>query len=71
MKKLLFLAIMAMCTMSVSAKGSVTYKTSCGIEGTTVGPEFFDSYEEFVEYLHELNVIACDEDGDVEYTEIV
>ena len=36
------------------------FKTWCGVEGMTVGPECFKNGYDFGEYLQELNEAYCD-----------
>lgn len=71
MKKLMFMAALAVFSLGASAGDSVSVTTSCGKQTTTIGPSAFNSNEEFKAYLHEVNFALCQEDGNVTYQQTV
>ncbi len=40
-KKLFIIIVAAMLTVSVGSFAGIAFTTSCGVEGMTVGPDFF------------------------------
>ena len=45
---------------STEVFAGIYFKTWCGVEGMTVGPECFKNGYDFGEYLQELNEAYCD-----------
>ena len=64
MKKKLFIFASALC-IGISVYASAEFRTSCGYVGTTVAPEAFETIDEYVNYINDLNVIYCGEEGNV------
>ena len=56
-KRFLFIAILG--AIGVVGAAAYTYQTTCGTRGQTVGPEFFENRNEFIQYMEELNEIDC------------
>ena len=48
---------------STEVFAGVYFKTWCGVEGMTVGPECFENWRDFNEYLQELNEGYCGAKG--------
>ena len=62
MKKKTFFALMVAALGILAAHASISYRTSCGTTGQTVGADFFESQEAYESYLKELNLIDCGTD---------
>lgn len=60
MKKILLIGLLTV--MSVGIYASVSFVSSCGKATTTVSPNYFDSWEEALEWYQELDEILCGED---------
>lgn len=56
MKKLLFVALLALGSINANA---VRFQTTCGYVGTTVSPDFLETQQEFLDYMVELNETFC------------
>lgn len=57
MKKILLLG--AMCLLSMGSYASHTVRLSCGIEVQTVGPSFFPSEKDYLDFIAELEEDFC------------
>lgn len=66
MKKIL-LALFCI-AIGISVYASVEFKTTCGYIGHTVNEKYFESQQEYQEYINSLNEIYCGEEGDVKIT---
>lgn len=64
MKKKLCIFASALC-IGISVYATVEFKTTCGYVGHTVNQEYFESKQEYQEYVNSLNEIYCGEKGDV------
>lgn len=63
MKKLILMSVFGLMTLAANASQGAVVHTSCGIHIMTVGPDFFDQYGEYEEYVRELNEVYCGEKG--------
>ncbi|KKY62656.1 hypothetical protein TFUB4_01774 [Tannerella forsythia] len=54
------LAVVVGIFFSTEVFAGIYFKTWCGVEGMTVGPECFKNGYDFGEYLQELNEAYCD-----------
>ncbi len=65
MKKFIITCICAISALGASA--TILFISSCGQEVYTVGPDYFKTSDDAMEYYMELDSILCDEeDEDVE-----
>lgn len=58
-KKLMCILASSLLFSSFIFASTVRYYTSCGTSGYTVGNTYFDSEDEYWDYLTELNEIEC------------
>lgn len=66
MKKVILMSAFALMTVAANASKGAVIHTSCGKQVMTVGPDFFETYSEYEEYVRDLNEYYCGEkDGSV------
>lgn len=59
MKKLFLMSAFALMGVAANASTGTVVSTSCGKQVMTVGPEYFDRTDDFVDYLQDLNEAYC------------
>ena len=59
MKKLFLMSAFALMGVAANASTGTVVSTSCGKQVMTVGPEYFDRTDDFVDYLQDLNDAYC------------
>lgn len=65
MKKLFLMSAFALMGVAANASNGMGVSTSCGKQVMTVGPECFTDLEDLTDYLEEINVAYCGEEGKV------
>lgn len=65
MKKLISMSVFELMAVAANASQGMVVTTSCGKQVMTVGPECFESIQDLTDYLEELNVAHCGEQGNV------
>lgn len=63
MKKLFLMSAFMLLAVAANASTGTVVSTSCGKQVMTVGPEYFDRTDDFVDYLEDLNEVYCGERG--------
>lgn len=61
MKKIILMSVFGLMTVAANASKGAVVHTSCGKNVMTVGPEFFKDFEEYENYVSELNRVYCGE----------
>ncbi len=61
MKKVILMSAFALMAVAANASQGAVIHTSCGKQVMTVGPDFFEKYSEYEEYVRELNHEYCGE----------
>ena len=59
MKKLFLMSAFMLLAVAANASTGTVVSTSCGKQVMTVGPEYFDRTDDFVDYLQDLNEAYC------------
>lgn len=67
MKKRFTIFALSLC-VGIGLYASVEFATTCGYVGHTVNADYFESEEEYQEYIKSLNEIYCGESGEAKVT---
>ena len=59
MKKLILMSVFGLMAVAANASKGAVVHTSCGKNVMTVGPEYFKDFEEYEDYVSELNDVYC------------
>lgn len=59
MKKIILMSIFGLMAVAANASTGTVLTTSCGKQRMTVGPEFFATSQDFMDYLGDLNEMEC------------
>ena len=59
MKKIIFVTALMLSGLAFNANASVLVTTTCGTKVITVSEDYFQDYNEYYDYLLELNSIEC------------